>query len=163
MKKILFLLLFVSLGMSYHTQTETPISWEKSFEINEDKSINLIFTATILDGWHLYSQTLDPDEGPIPTSFKFMDSPDYERAGNTVEDEPKVKYDQNFEMDIAMFDSTAVFTQKIIHTGKSLRLFGNISFMVCNNEQCIFPPEEEFNFTFTGSEYMFYDPSKSDD
>jgi len=163
MKKILFLLFFISGSHCVQAQVESPISWDKSFEINEDKSINLIFTATIKDGWHLYSQTLDPNEGPIPTSFKFKEAPGYELSGETIEGDPKVKYDTNFEMDIAMFDSTATFTQKILHTGKSLRLFGEISFMVCNDEQCIFPPEEEFTFTFTGSRYMFFEPSKSDD
>ena len=60
-----------------------PVDW--SFELVQEEGSNeaeLVFTARIDEGWHLYSQFLG-DDGPIPTQFYFKDSANYERTGPT--------------------------------------------------------------------------------
>ena len=38
---------------------------------NGDGTVDLDFHASVEEGWHVYSQLLDPFDGPIPTSFTF--------------------------------------------------------------------------------------------
>ena len=86
-----------------------------SFELVQEEGSNeaeLVFTARIDEGWHLYSQFLG-DDGPIPTQFYFKDSANYERTGPTEEITPPVlEYDPNFEMELLYFSEEAVFSQK---------------------------------------------------
>lgn len=155
MKFILFNLVVFILSSSAFAQEESPVTWSTAHFENADKSVNLVFMATIKDGWHLYSQTLDSDKGPIPTSFIFSDNKNIELIGKTEENPPRVKYDSNFEMDIAMFSGQAMFSQKLLPKSESVSVSGKISFMVCNDEKCIFPPEREFLFTKEGKAIAF--------
>ncbi len=151
MKKNLLLISFVFLTtllcaqITTSEETKDPIQWSQEVWINKDGTSTITFNAIIEEGWHLYSQNLDTAKiGPIPTSFTFTESEDYTLIGNVMEGVPVVEFDTNFEMEIAMFENTAAFSQQIKLKGESGTIEGNISFMVCNDEQCIFPPEYAF-------------------
>ena len=76
MKKFLFsiTLIFPTLLFS---QIFNPVQWEFSKEDLGNSEYDLFFTATIDDGWYLYSQYVEED-GPLPTSFTFYESDKYE-------------------------------------------------------------------------------------
>ena len=59
----LFTLLIASLGFG-----QTKIQWEYAYNA-ENKAIEI--QATLADGWHLYSQYVANEIGPVPTSFVF--------------------------------------------------------------------------------------------
>lgn len=50
-----------------------------------DTEYELIATATIDNGWHLYSQVV-PEDGPIPTRFSYQSNEKYLKKGNTQEE-----------------------------------------------------------------------------
>ena len=81
MKKFLFsiTLIFPTLLFS---QIFNPVQWEFSKEDLGNSEYDLFFTATIDDGWYLYSQYVEED-GPLPTSFTFYESDKYELIGKT--------------------------------------------------------------------------------
>ena len=58
------------------SQILEPVKWSTSVEKISDTEFVLISTATIKEGWHLYSQDV-PEGGPIPTTFS------YNNANNT--------------------------------------------------------------------------------
>ena len=96
-------------------QFENPVTWEASFE-KENDSIYIIKIKAELEGnWHLYSQKeVEMDIAPIPTQFTFnVEEEGYELIGETLEPEVEPVYDEVFEADITYFEEEAEFTQKI--------------------------------------------------
>jgi thiol:disulfide interchange protein DsbD len=55
MKKILTLLALL-LSVFGSAQIQNPITWTYSQKQLSDSTTELLFTATLEDGWHLYSQ-----------------------------------------------------------------------------------------------------------
>ena len=142
------------LALSLDAQMYDPVDW--SFELIQEAGSNeaeLVFTARIDEGWHLYSQFLG-DDGPIPTAFYFNDSANYKRIGPTEEITPPVlEYDPNFEMELLYFSEEAVFSQKveILQPGEVV-IDGELEFMVCDETQCLPPKYVEFSFVAQGVE-----------
>lgn len=73
---LLFFIPFIQLQAQYFndgsedSQMDDPITWEASVEKENDSIFNLVFTATLEEGWHLYSQKeADIDIAPIATTF----------------------------------------------------------------------------------------------
>jgi len=127
-------------------QIVDPVTWKFSAEKINETEYALLFTASIDQGWHLYSQDI-PSGGPIPTTFTFHPSDSYERLGEVVETiEPEVKYDESFKMDLKMFSVQAVFRQVIrpLVPG-SFEVNGTVEFMSCDDERCLPPREEDFS------------------
>lgn len=141
MKKILsFILLNLLVAVSF-AQALTPVKWTFEQEDLGNNEFNLIFKATIQDGWYLYSQFNDPS-GPIPTSFTYEDKRNVEIVGKISEKSTKTKqgYDEMFKMDIKKFQHDAVFKQKVKLTGAAGKVKGYLEFMSCDDEMCL-PPE----------------------
>jgi len=47
---------FLLIGSVANAQIHKPVVWETSVEKINDSDFNLIITATIEEGWHLYAQ-----------------------------------------------------------------------------------------------------------
>src|SRR5665647_353205 len=80
MRKIalfIFLIFFVS---HISAQIYDPVTWDFSYEKKGDKQYDLIFTATIDKGSHIYSIDI-PAGGPIPTSFSLDTLQGYKLLG----------------------------------------------------------------------------------
>lgn len=124
-----------------------PVSWTfQTADLSKDETI-LIFKASIDKGWHLYSQNI-PDGGPIPTSFIFNTSADYNLIGKVTEGESEEFYDPNFEMKLRYFSNNAVFKQKIkINNKKSFKVTGTLEFMTCDDQRCLPPEQVDFEVT----------------
>ncbi len=144
MKKLLtFLLLLQSLTL--FAQIEEPVKWSFSAQKLSDTEVNLLIKAKIDKGWHVYSQFIE-DGGPIPTSFKFSPSADYELIGKVSESPKAVKaFDPNFGMQIAWHQDAVTFTQKIKLKNPKTTINGVLEFMVCNDKKCLPPTEVEFS------------------
>lgn len=127
-----------------------PVKWSFSNEKLNDKEYNLVITAKIEKGWHVYSQFID-DGGPIPTSFKFKSSSDYKLIGK-VSESPKAisAFDKNFNMQIAWHKDQVVFKQKVSLLVPKTNISGTLEFMVCNDERCLPPTEVEFTIALSG-------------
>ena len=76
MKK-LFFVLFCSLSLWGQAQIFTPVSWKFSAKTLEKGEVEVILTAQIDAGWHIYSQHVKSG-GPLPTTFSFKSSKEYE-------------------------------------------------------------------------------------
>jgi hypothetical protein len=119
MKKLLGLI-FLFMAVASHAQFPDPnakiydpVKWSFSSEKLNDKEYNLIITAKIEKGWHVYSQFIE-EGGPIPTSFKFKPSSDYKLVDKVTESPKAVTaFDKNFNMQIAWHKDQVVFKQKV--------------------------------------------------
>ena len=141
MKKIFsVVLLFISL-ISFG---QNPVSWQVSSIDLGDSAYEIKIEAELEKGWHLYSQFLESDEGPLSTYITYENS-NFELIGKTEEVGVETHMDPVWEMDISFFSDHAIFIQKVKSLNPdSLLLKGNVNFMVCDDSQCLPPEDYEF-------------------
>ena len=143
----LSILLFISATIS-NAQIFNPVSWKTEVKELNNGTFELLMTASIEEGWHLYSQSLPSDDGPIATEFTIKESSDYELIGKVSEPKAKTEFDHQFDMDLSYFEKKVTFTQKIKSlNAKGYKAAAEVYFMVCDAEKCL-PPEYvdlEFN------------------
>jgi len=126
MKALTTLGVILLLTISAFGQILTPVKWQMDHQSIGNDEFELIFTATIDDGWKIYSQYLESLDGPIPTSFNFDEGAGYKKIGKTEEAEKNRKkvFDEVFEMDLITFSKVATFKQKIKVTDYSKPIVG---------------------------------------
>ena len=150
MKKLgTHLLLFFALVA--HAQTENnPAIISTSVEKISDTEYNLIFTAKILDQWHMYSQ-YNPDNASLPMEILASeDTKGFELIGKAKESKTYKEYSDTWEKEEIFFKEKALITQRIKLTNKditSVKL--NFFAQVCK-EVCI-QIEEDFSFSLDGN------------
>lgn len=130
-----------------------PVTWtSKAKQLSDDEYL-ITYTAKIDAHWHLYSQNIKGDEGPIATEFTFNEQADnYELLGKTTEPDVQSVYDDVFGMDIKYFENQAQFTQKIKVTNPELKSIpSEVFFMVCDDEKCLPPSSHLFNTPLNGA------------
>jgi thiol:disulfide interchange protein len=150
-KSILFFFSLFFMGqLGLHAQILDPVSWRASVEQEGDEA-TLIIKANIGEGWHLYSQHLPSDEGPIASEFTFTESSDFTTDGPVKEGKFITHYDPNFEMDLNYFEGRAVFKQKIkVTSSADFIIKGSVYYMVCDEEKCLPPKDVEIEFKVAG-------------
>ena len=121
----------------------TPVVWTFSSEKTGEGEYDIVALATIDEGWHVYSQHLESDEGPIPTTM-LVTSDHVELVGEVTEPEAHVEYDPNFEMNLSYFSNSVEFRQKIKVTDATTNIEGYVDFMTCNDERCLPPSAIDF-------------------
>ncbi|MEN6456473.1 MAG: cytochrome c biogenesis protein CcdA [Prolixibacteraceae bacterium] len=137
-----FLLLF----FQSFSQIEEPVKWSFSSK-QSGKEVQLIFKATIDQGWHLYDTSL-PDGGPVPTSINYNDSSLFEFQGELKKNPQPVQiFDKAFQMNLRYFGHQVEFVQTIrLNSDKPVTISGYVEFMVCDDERCLPPTEADFEF-----------------
>lgn len=144
--------LFLSvLSFNSFSQVLNPVKWTYSVKQIDDANAELIFSAKIDKGWHLYSQYME-EGGPIVTNFIFNKDKNYALNGKTSEPKPESEYDDMFKMTVKYFNSQAVFKQKIKILSKTdFSVKGNFEYMVCNDGSCIPFSDNSFEFKVKGN------------
>lgn len=145
-------IILLSLSYSSLAQILEPVKWSFSKKQISPSEVQLIFKATIDKTWHLYSQEVIPD-GPVPTSFNFEKSKDFQLVGKVTEPKAIQEYDPNFDTILKYFANEAIFTQKIkVLSTKDFKIKGYLEFMCCDDKQCLQPTEVDFEFTIKGNQ-----------
>ena len=146
MRKILSICLLL-IAVVAQAQIQEPVKFKSELKTLAAGEAEIVFTATIDKGWHVYSTDLG-DGGPISATFNVE-----KISGATVVGklQPKGKeiasYDKLFEMNVRYFESTAQFVQKLKLTGGDYKIEGYLEFGACNDENCLPPTQVEFNFS----------------
>ncbi|MCF8275856.1 MAG: thioredoxin family protein [Flavobacteriales bacterium] len=141
----LSMLLTASVFSSAYAQIYDPVKWSFSAERVSETEANLIFSAALEKGWHLYSQFIDGD-GPVPTSFIFQDLGTAKLNGKVSEGEGHKEMDPNFGIELKYFENKARFVQKVNVSPAATTVKGELEFMVCNDERCLPPDYLPFEF-----------------
>ncbi|NCD42762.1 MAG: DUF255 domain-containing protein [Bacteroidia bacterium] len=144
MKKFLILIAVVLFHSTLFSQIFEPVKWSFTAVNLGDNTYELVFSASIDEHWHLYSQHID-DEGPVPTSFVFNTNASYELLGVVEEPQPIEEYSDLFEMTLRFFDGEVNFRQKVKIT-EGTTITGFLEYMACDDNQCLPPTEVDFEF-----------------
>ncbi|MFC0875731.1 cytochrome c biogenesis protein CcdA [Saccharicrinis sp. FJH2] len=143
-------LLFIVLPISVFSQIVKPVKWESrlsSTDIKANSRIDLIFSANIDEGWHLYSTKI-PDNGPIATSFNYDTIYGLEPVGEIhTSKKPIEKFDVSFNMNLQYFEGKVDFIQTFKVTDPDhILVKGYVEFMTCDDERCIPPDDYDFEY-----------------
>ena len=153
MKRLLAIsFIFISLFAS--GQMYDPVQWVFSKEKISENEIELQFKAHIEENWHLYSQHLPDGVDAYPTEFIFLKTENYELISEMFEPEPIRKADAMFDnLILPYFEDEVVFRKRIrVKSADDFKISGEISFMSCDESQCVFPPLTPFSFDIEGVE-----------
>jgi thiol:disulfide interchange protein DsbD len=146
LRRVLYITaIFLFLNINLTGQIYDPVSWDFIYERTGDKTYELVFTASVEKGSHIYSMDV-PEGGPIPTSFSFNESSGFSLDGKTYEvTKPEELFDEAFGFKIKSFSDKAEFRQKVTSENASFTVTGVVNFMSCNNTTCSPPKDVEFS------------------
>ena len=150
MRKTLFmsLMLLLVCTVTCMAQMQDPVHFKSELKQISGTEAEIVFTATIDDGWHVYSTDL-PDGGPISATFNVDKIEGAELVGKlTPVGKEEDKFDQMFQMQVRFFEHNAQFVQKIKITGATFKIEGYMQYGACNDQNCL--PPTDVNFSFTG-------------
>ena len=142
MKAFKVVLLLLLTAFSVQGQISDPVKWSASSSKIGDKEYEITVTATIEEHWHIYSQFLEGDDGPIASEIDFK-ATGLELLGKTTEPKEITGFDKTFEMNITYHEGKVDFKQRV-KVGDNFKDPVSITAfsMACNDERCL-PPEEK--------------------
>lgn len=143
---ILFTLLFSLTAMAQ----QNPVHFSVQQKQVSPTEVEVIFTAKIDQGWHVYSTNL-PADGPTSASLHVDKAEGVTPVGKLT---PRGKelnvYDKTFEMKLRYFENNVGFVQRYKITAKTYSIKGYLEYGACNDEMCLPPTQVEFNFKGNG-------------
>ncbi len=149
MKKLsLLILLFISIFSQ--AQIKEPTKWTFKISPNTYKVgdvVNLTFTATIDNGYYIYSNDFDPNLGPTLTTFDFAKSTAFELVGSPKAINHSKKFDEVWQGNITYFKHKGLFVQKIKILEPKGIVSGKIDYQTCNEGTCV-PGKKAFEVAF---------------
>lgn len=152
MRFIISLVTFFGFMISLNGQIFNPVSWTYSWKNTTKNEYELQFIAQIDEGWNIYSQYLESDDGPIRTSIIWDKGSHYSLLGKASEEGNIYKgYDDIFGMNVIKLSGKIIFKQKIRVTDPTKPITGYVEFMACDKERCLPPGEANFSFQVSAS------------
>ena len=134
-----FAILLLACGLA-SAQILEPVSWSTSVRTLEGGRLELVASAKIDAGWHVYSQFIGSD-GPIPTTFMTPDSKDLVVQRPVREPKAITEFDKNFGMELAYFSKKVDFVIDAKRKNEMAFTYtAEVDFMVCDDARCL-PPE----------------------
>ena len=142
------LLLMVISCLSVVAQMQDPVHFKTEWKSISANEAEIIFSATIDPGWHVYSTDLG-DGGPTQATINIDKISGAALDGKLKPGSNETKkMDSIFEMEVKFFEKTAKFTQKVKLTGGKYSVSGYLEYGACNDENCL--PPTSVDFTFSG-------------
>lgn len=147
MKKLISSLLLSFVVCVLQAQIKDPVKFKTEFNTLSDTEAEIVFTAAIDKGWHVYSTELG-DGGPISATFNVDKTSGIELLGKLKPVGKEVAtFDKLFEMKVRYFENTAKFIQKVKLTGGAYEIEGYLEYGACDDESCLPPTEVPFKFS----------------
>ncbi|HUQ90962.1 MAG TPA: cytochrome c biogenesis protein CcdA [Bryobacteraceae bacterium] len=154
MFRFLVLTAVVSSLLPAQSKRPDPVKWKLEFSPGEAKPGGLAIaklTATIEEGWHLYSPTT-PKGGPIITKIGMAENPLIEK-GEVHRPQPIRKMDPNFQIETETYEQQALFFLKL-RLNKTApegpgELAARMRYSVCTDKECLPPVNRTAAATLT--------------
>ena len=147
MKKLLFPFVLLLFAVAVQAQIQDPVKFNSELKILAADEAEVVFTAAIDKGWHVYSTDLG-DGGPISATFNVEKIFGAEVVGKLKPVGKEIStFDKLFEMKVRYFENTAQFVQKLKLTGGAYQLEGYLAYRACNDDNCLPPTQVPFQFS----------------
>ena len=125
-------------------QMVNPVRFTSALNKTSGAEAEIVFTAKIDAGWHVYSTDLGED-GPIEATFNAVKMDGVEPVGKlTPRGNVIKKYDSMFGMELKFFENTATFVQKVKFTKPDYAIECYLEYGACDDQSCLPPTQVEF-------------------
>ena len=139
MKKPLTILLLLLAVITAAAQMQDPVHFRSELKTISDTEAELLFSATIDAGWHVYSTGLGND-GPISATFHADKMEGTKTVGALkVRGKEQKVFDKMFDMEVRYFENAVTFVQKIQFTKPQYDIECYVEYGACNDQMCM-PP-----------------------
>ena len=127
--------------LAVKAQMMDPVHFKAELKTGNGAEAEIVFNATIDQGWHVYSTEIGED-GPIEATFNVVKMEGAELVGKLM---PKgnviKKMDKLFGMELKYFEGEATFVQKIRFTKPEYDIDCYLEYGACSDASCM-PPSE---------------------
>ncbi|MDI9357758.1 MAG: protein-disulfide reductase DsbD family protein [Phycisphaerales bacterium] len=139
-------IIFCGFIVTASAQISDPVHWKYQVVKKGSAQYELVITATIQDGWHIYSHETGKG-GPVPTTVTINQSPLIKLLGNVKElGNRQQNFDANFNTQVQYYEGIVRFTQLFSMVANvSTDMSGTIEYMVCNDRECLPPNTIDFS------------------
>ena len=149
MKRLGYMLMLLAVVLAAQAQMADPVHFTAALKELGDGKGEIVFSATIDDGWHVYSTDLGQD-GPIQATFTAVKMDGVEPVGKLKPRGNVTKqYDQMFGMELKYFEHQATFVQAVKFTKPKYSIDCYLEYGACNDEMCMPPTTVDFRKTGT--------------
>ena len=139
MKKLMTLALLMLVTLMANAQMLDPVKFSSTLKTNNTAEAEIIFSAKIEKGWHVYSTGLGAD-GPISATFNVNKLDGVELVGKLQPRGHEIKsYDRLFGMTLRFFEGSVEFVQKVKFTKPTYKIDAYLEYGACNDQNCM-PP-----------------------
>ncbi|MBQ6938454.1 MAG: thioredoxin family protein [Muribaculaceae bacterium] len=124
-----------------------PVKWTQELKMVSENEAELVFNATIEEGWHLYTTDV-PADGPMPAALRVdvMEGVELDGELQSV-GEVHTEYDAMFEMNVNYFSNAGSFVQRLkIADPENYRFEGLLEGQSCTEGACM-PVESPFSYS----------------
>ena len=143
MKKIIFTILALVMALAVEAQLVDPVHFTSELKTGKGAEAEIVFHATIDDGWHVYSTEIGKS-GPIEATFHVVKLEGAELVGKLKpKGQPIKKMDKLFDMELKYFEHEATFVQKIRFTKPEYTIDCYLEYGACSEKSCLPPSEVE--------------------
>ncbi len=130
--------------LTVQAQLQNPVHFKSELKTGKGAEAEIVFTATIDKGWHVYSTDLGQD-GPIEATFNVVKMEGAEKVGKLTPQGKVIKqYDEMFGMELKYFEEKVTFVQKIRFTKPQYTIDCYLEYGACNDQSCMPPTQVEF-------------------
>ena len=149
MKKFLTLILLFTLTSltNVSAQMQDPVHVKSELKKISETEGELVFTADIDQGWHVYSINLG-NAGPTEASFNLEKSVGVELIGSLTAHGTEIEeFDSAFQKTLRFFENSVKFIQKVKFTSDSYLIEGYLEYGACDDSSCLPPSAVDVKFT----------------
>ena len=145
MKKLTFTLLLLVAVVAMQAQMVNPVHFTSELKTKDGSDAGeIVFTATIEPGWHVYSTELGQD-GPIEATFNAVKMEGVGVVGKLTPKGKEIKkFDELFNMELRFFENAVTFVQKVRFTKPEYSIDCYLEYGACNDKSCMPPTQVEF-------------------
>ena len=137
----------VLLTLGVYGQMQEPAHFTSQLKMLGGDEAEIVFRATIDEGWHVYATDLGSD-GPISATFHSVKMEGVETVGKLrTRGSVTKQFDRIFGMELRYFEHQATFVQKVRFTRPQYAIDCYLEYGACNDMMCLPPSQVEFKKT----------------
>ncbi len=144
MRRLFLQLILVMAAVCVEAQMMEPVKFTSKLDVKDDGTGEIVFSAKIDPGWHVYSTDIG-DDGPTRATFNVTAMDGVETVGKlTPRGKVTEKYDEMFGATLRFFELKGAFVQKVKFTKPKYTIDCYLEYGACNDQMCLPPSTVEF-------------------
>ncbi len=143
-RTLTLLVLLLLMPLSLWAQMVEPVHVKSQLVKVSPTEADIVFDATIDNGWHVYSTDLG-DDGPISATFNVVQTTGVTPVGKlTAKGKEIKKFDNMFGMELRYFEEEVTFVQRVRFVQPDYSIECYVEYGACDDASCLPPSQATF-------------------